>query len=169
MERVDVVDVDDKELYAVTKTEAHDKGLLHRTVIAEVRTKDKKWLLVRQAGDKQDAGQFVSPVGGHVSAGETEDAALKRETLEELGLRDFNFRLIGKAIYNRKTRGKQENHLFILYEIYSDHKPELNEESVKYRYFTEEEIRNEFKSMSSLLGDPFHFVVKKFYPQLLAK
>ena len=63
MEKVDVVDKNLKVLYSVEKQEAHDKGFLHPTVIAEVINSRGEWLLVKQAGHKQDPGQFVSPVG----------------------------------------------------------------------------------------------------------
>jgi len=35
--------------------------------------------MVKQASDKQDAGQYVSPVGGHVTSGETDIEALKEK------------------------------------------------------------------------------------------
>src|SRR3990167_3107395 len=83
-EQVDIVNEKDEVLYNTTKQEAHEKGLLHRTVIAEVVDSKGKWLLVKQASNKQDAGQYVSPVGGHAQAGESTDEAIKREALEEL-------------------------------------------------------------------------------------
>lgn len=109
MEYVDIVNENNKVIGKCSKEEAHQKGLLHRTVIAEVINLKGEWLLVQQAGHKQDAGQFVSPVGGHVSAGETEEEALKRETWEEIGLKDFTYKLKGKAIHNRIVNDKKEN------------------------------------------------------------
>lgn len=82
-ELVDIVDDACAVLYSVTKTEAHQKGLLHRTVIGEVRDSKGNWLLVQQSADRQDAGQFVSPVGGHVRAGESDEDALRREAMED--------------------------------------------------------------------------------------
>lgn len=65
-ERVDIVDEQDNVLYQTTKQEAHKKGLLHRTVISEVKDSKGRWILVKQSSDRQDAGQYVSPVGGHI-------------------------------------------------------------------------------------------------------
>ena len=166
-EIVDVVDENDTILYQTPKSEAHVKGLLHRTAIAEIIDSQGRWVMVEQAPDKQDAGQYVSPVGGHVSAGETEDEGLKREAMEECGLSDFNFKLVGKKIFNRNILGRQENHYFILYEIYSDATVTLNEESVNYKFFTEQEMKAALKNTPKLFGDSFHFVIKTFYPKLL--
>lgn len=120
MEEVDIVDYNLKTLYPISKTEAHVKGLLHKTVISEVINSHGKILLVKQSGHKQDAGQFVSPVGGHVSAGESNDQALIREAKEEIGIENFKFKLLGSFIFNRYVIGRHENHFFIIYKIKSN-------------------------------------------------
>lgn len=162
-ERVDVVDEEDRVLYSVSKEKAHKEGLLHRTVIAEVIDSKGRWILVKQASDRQDAGQYVSPVGGHVRSGESEIEALRREAFEELGLKDFTYKFIGKAIFNRDVLGRRENHYLILYEIFSDEKPQLNHESASYKYFTEQKLKKQLKQNPNKFGDAFHFVVKTFY------
>ena|SRR3989344_3440357 len=168
MDYVDVVDEDDKVVGKVPKDEAHKIGLLHRTVIAEVIGSDGNWTLIKQSHDRQDAGKIVSPVGGHVESGETEDEAIKREADEEYGLRgDVNLKLKGKAIYNREVIGRKENHYFILYEIYSDEKPRLNTESIGFKRFSKEKLAEELKSKPEKFGAAFHFVIKRFYPELL--
>src|SRR3989344_6772239 len=167
-ELVDIVDESENFLEVVSKQEAHKKGLLHKTVIGVVMDSRGRWLLIRQAKHKQDAGQYVSPVGGHVSAGEDNIKALKREAYEEIGLKeDFKYELIGKNIFNRYTIGRQENHLFIVYKIFSNTEPILNgDEDDRYRYFTEEELIKELKENPKLFGDAFHFGVKIFFPHL---
>jgi len=167
-ELVDVVDEAGNKLKTVTKKEAHQLGLLHQTVISEVIDSRGRWLMVKQSSDKQDADQFVSPVGGHITSGETEEETLKREALEELGLSDFKYEYVDRAIFNRHVIGRQENHLFIIYKIYSDNKPLLNEEAESYEYFTEEELKSRFKKYPEQFGDAFHFVVKRFFPHLIS-
>lgn len=166
MEKVDVVDEDLKILYPVDKQEAHDKGLLHPTVIAEVINSKGEWLLVKQAGHKQDPGQFVSPVGGHVASGESFEDALKRETMEEVGLKNFQYKLVGNKIYKRQWEKGIENHYFIVYEIYSDEEPVLNDESVEFKRFKPEEIKKLLKENPEMFGYAFHFVAKNFYSAL---
>lgn len=165
-ERVDIVDEQDNVLYQTTKQEAHKKGLLHRTVISEVKDSKGRWILVKQSSDRQDAGQYVSPVGGHIKAGETEVEALQREGLEEMGIKDFDHKFVGKAIYNRFVLNRQENHYFIVYEIFSDQKPKLNHESESYKAFTKEELKARLKEYPQEFGAAFHFVVKTFYSEL---
>lgn len=166
-EVVDVVNESDEVLSQITKGEAHEKGLLHRTTIGEVIDSQGRWILVRQSSDRQDAGQYVSPVGGHVKAGESEDDALKREAMEECGIEGFDFKLVGKKIFNRDILGRHENHYFILYEIYSDKEIKINEESVSYKAFTKDELKDTLKKTPEMFGAAFHFVLKEFYPELL--
>lgn len=166
-ELVDIVDENDNVLYQAKKIDAHEKGLLHRTVIAEVIDTEGRFTLVKQASDRQDAGQYVSPVGGHVRSGETEEEALHREALEEMGLKKYDFKYIGKAVFNREVLGRKENHYFILYEIYTDSKAKLNHESVGYEKFTRKQLRKEIKENPKKFGDAYYFIVEKFYPDLL--
>ena len=72
-ETVDIVNEQDEIVRQATKIEAHAKGLLHRTVISELINSKGEWVLVKQAADRQDAGQYVSPMGGHVDGGEIEE------------------------------------------------------------------------------------------------
>lgn len=168
-EMVDIVGQNDNVLFSTSKQNAHKAGLLHRTIIAELRDTQGKWILVKQASDRQDAGQYVSPVGGHVRAGESEIEALIREASEELRLKDFKYKYVGKAIYNRHVLKRQENHYFILYEIFSDKKPRLNHESVSYKSFTEKELRKCLENTPEKLGASFLFILEKFYPHLKSK
>lgn len=166
MEMVDIINQQNEVLYQTSKEEAHQKGLLHRCIIAEVIDSKGNWTLVKQASDRQDADQYVSPVGGHIKAGESETEALAREALEEMGLTIFASKFIGKAILNREVIGRKENHLFILYEIYTDQTPTLNHESVAYEKFTVTQLKKEIKSNPTKFGQAFHFVMEKFYSGL---
>lgn len=167
VEVVDIVDEVENVIGNASKNDAHKKGLLHRTVIAEVIDKTGRMLLVKQSSSRQDAGQFVSPVGGHVSSGETNDEALKREAMEELGISDFTFKLVGKAIFSRDVLGRHENHFYIVYEIYSDAEPVLNHESESFVRFSKTHLKKRIHEAPEEFGAAWHFVVKNFYPELL--
>lgn len=166
-ELIDIVDENDKVIGQAMKIEAHAKGLLHRTVIAEVINEKKEWMLIIQAPDRQDPGQYVSPVGGHVQAGETEVDALRREVREEVGIAVNEFEYVGKAVFNRTVRGNQENHLFVLYKIFADEEPKLNAESVSFKRFSESELKRDLEENPARFGNAFIFVVNTFFPELL--
>lgn len=167
-EMVDVVDENDKVLYSTTKQKTHKEGLLHRTVIGQLINSKGKWILVKQSKNRQDPGKYACPVGGHIGKGESEVEALKREALEEIGLKKFTYKFIGKAIFKRHVLGRIENHYFILYEIFSDEKPKLNHESESYEMLTRRELKKKLKTNPNEFGQGFHFVSKTFYPDLLS-
>lgn len=169
MEFVDVVNEKDVIVGRVSKKYAHKKGLLHRTVIAEVINSKGEWLLVKQASDRQDAGRYVSPVGGHVLSGENVEEALKREAFEELGLTAFRYKYVGKIIFNRSVRGRKENHYFVVFEIFSNKEPVLNQESISFKRFTTQELKKELIRHRKMFGAAFFPIIENFYPNLLSK
>ena len=164
-EMVDVVDANNVAVDSVSKREAHEKGLLHPCVVAMIHNSKGEWLLVKQAADRQDAGQYVAPVGGHVRSGEPQDDALKREAAEEVGFEeDFEFKYLGSVVFDRHVIGRHENHLFLMYEIHSDIEPRLNHESENYRFSTDEELKRELKENPKLFGESCHFGLRAFFP-----
>ena len=167
-ELVDIIDENGKVLYSRTKKEAHELGLLHKTTVAKIIDTKGHWLLIKQSAGKQDVGKYVCPVGGHVMSGESDDDAIKREVAEEVGFTNIeNYKLLGKKIFNRNVLGKQENHMFIMYEIVSDQKPVLNHESESFKYFTASELKSELKENPQNFGVAFHFAVSSFFLELM--
>ena len=166
-ELVDIVDENGNFIKVVSKKEAHTEGLLHKVVISSVIDSKGRYLMTKPSSGRQDAGQYVFPSGGHVSAGESEDDALKREVYEELGLQDFKYEFVGREIFNREILGRTENHVFNVYKVYSDQEPKLDYEHESCKYFTEEELKKELKENPKMFGDAFHFVVNNFFPNLL--
>ncbi len=133
-ELVDIVDENMNFLKIVPKGEAHSSGLLHKCVIGMVIDSQGRYLLVKQSKGRQDPGQYVAPAGGHVSAGEENETALKREVFEELGIANFKYEFMGWDIFNREVLGRKENHLFLIYKVFSDQEPVLNDEGEDYEY-----------------------------------
>src|SRR3989344_1247270 len=166
-ELIDIIDEDNKVLYSITKREAHEKGLLHACIVAEVIRSNGDFVLTKQASDRQDAGQYVSPIGGHVESGESDEDALKREAYEELGLKDFRYKLVGRIIYNREVLGRKENHYLVVFEIYTDEKISFNHEVESCKQFTKDKLRKLFRNSPKHVGDAGHVVFNKFYKVLI--
>lgn len=169
MEIVDIVDNDGRVLFSVRKDEAHAKGLLHTCVIGALRNTSGKYMLIRPPVHKQDAGQYVFPVGGHVTSGESEIDALKREVEEEIGITDFISKRLGQDVFDRHILGRHENHLFILYEIISEQHPVAGSELETMHWFTMDDLRKEISAKRKDFGDAFYFVAERFYLELLEK
>ena len=165
-EIVDIVDESGKILRQATKAEAHKHGWLHKTVIGYLKYGDD-WALVCQAADRQDAGQLVAPVGGHVRVGETDLAALLRETEEEIGVKNIAHKHVGTARFHRQVIGRNENHLFIVYEITTDDDIELGKEAVSIKRLTDQQFRRALLDNPEDFGDACYFVLEKFYSDRL--
>ncbi|MEI6691046.1 MAG: NUDIX hydrolase [bacterium] len=167
-EQVDIVNVDNVVVSSTGKSVAHLAGDLHRIVIAELKNSKGEYCFVKQAGDRQDPWQFVSPIGGHVSAGESIEHAMIRECEEEVGFTPTSYRFVGSTIYNRAVIGRNENHFFHVFEIDCDHDPVLNHESVEFRWFSVAEIKELLRTSPATFGAAWHHVYKNILPDIYA-
>lgn len=163
MEIIDIVNDNDEIIGSCLKEEAHKKGLLHRTVIAEIINSKGEWLLVRQTSHKQEPGKYVSPMGGHVKSKEKLVHAVKRELLEETGIKHYKSKYKGKLIYNVKIRNYRENHFYIVYEVYSNDRIVLGDESYDAKWFTIEELKEAIKETPEQFGKSFYAVIDNLY------
>lgn len=87
VEMVDVVDDDDRVIATVPRAEMRAGRLQHRAVSIAVTSTDGRLLVHRRADDKDLwPGMWDMAAGGVVAAGETYEAAARRELAEELGV-----------------------------------------------------------------------------------
>lgn len=86
-EMVDIVDDDDQVVDTVTRAEMRARRLQHRAVSIAVLGSDGR-LLVHRRADAKDLwpGMWDLAAGGVVAAGESYEAAARRELAEELGV-----------------------------------------------------------------------------------
>ncbi|RJQ36527.1 NUDIX hydrolase [Candidatus Parcubacteria bacterium] len=164
-EIVDIRDGSHRIIAQAAKADAHARGLLHCCAIGLLINPRGDWTLVRQAADRQDAGQLVSPVGGHVVAGEAIEDALRRETLEEIGLQDVPFKPVGATVFRRMILGRDENHHFHFFELHTDREPILGAEAVAFETFRPQELAGLVRAQPHLFGHAFHFAAHAFYPE----
>jgi isopentenyl-diphosphate delta-isomerase len=85
--KVILVDENDNEIGLMPKTEAHQKGVLHRAVSVFVINETGDWLLQRRALNKyHSAGLWTNTCCSHPLPGESNIDAATRRLKEEMGL-----------------------------------------------------------------------------------
>ena len=84
----DIVDADNRVVGRATREECHNGSkVLHPVVHIHIFNADKKLLLQKRKRTKKiQPGKWDTSVGGHIQSGELLEHAIKRETLEELGI-----------------------------------------------------------------------------------
>jgi len=63
--------------------------------------------------------------------------------------------------------GRDENHLFAVYEITTDDEIVLGEEAESIERFSESELRKALRDNPHDFGDAFYFTFEHFYPSYL--
>ncbi len=90
-EMLPLVDTEGNTIGKATRGECHNGSkLLHPVVHLHIFDKEGRvYLQQRPLWKTIQPGKWDTAVGGHISAGESIEEALKRETLEEVGIEDF--------------------------------------------------------------------------------
>ncbi|MFH2085237.1 MAG: NUDIX hydrolase [bacterium] len=162
-EQLDTINEKNVVISSTSKSIAHRAGLLHRIVIGEIVNSKREYCFVKQAGDRQDPGQYISPIGGHVQAGERIEDALCRKCHEEVGFTPVELKYVGGTIYNREVIGRRENHFFLVYMIRHNGPVILNHESVDYQWFSVEKIQQTLQSSPQTFDAAWHHVFKNIF------
>lgn len=140
--------------------EAHEKGLIHRTVHVWILNTEGKVLIQKRAKDRRaHPGHWDISAAGHISAGQTSLEAARREVLEELGIEipESNFKLLftvrSQSVLNNGTYVNSEfQDVYIV-------KADLKEVNIKLEKNGEvEQIKfvsiSKFKDIISGKGEP---------------
>jgi isopentenyl-diphosphate delta-isomerase len=143
--KVILVDENDTETGVMCKTEAHEKGLLHRAVSVFIINTGGDWLLQLRAFDKyHSAGLWTNTCCSHPLPGETNKDAAKRRLIEEMGLKCELYPLFRFTYREILENGLIEHELDYVFLGIADDVPVINDlEVAEYKYFNYEELKND--------------------------
>ena len=117
MEKVILVDENDKALGSMEKMEAHRKSKLHRAISVFVIDHEGKWLLQKRAYTKyHSGGLWTNTCCTHPQPGETSLHAANRRLLEEMGIKTglkeiFHFTY--KEVLDNEMTEHEIDHIFL--------------------------------------------------------
>lgn len=113
------------------RSKIHLEGLLHQVVHCWIITNldDEKWIYFQQRSyEKKDfPGLYDISAAGHLNVGENPDTAVKRETLEEIGIaiEEENLKFIGNTKEKMHLDNFYNNEICEVY-FYSIENPKFN-------------------------------------------
>ena len=141
-EWVPLVDEQGKIVGQAPRSQVHNGSkLLHPVVHLHVLNPGKNLLLQKRPMSKQiQPGKWDTAVGGHISAGETLEQALKKEAFEEIGLVGFSAKL--QKVY--KWESEIEAELVYLFTTFDFKNVKVQSDEVEeIRFWTKNQIENQ--------------------------
>ena len=114
----------------VSRSEAHQKGLLHRVSVIYLYN-DQGQILVQH----RDDGRLDHSSAGHVDPGESYEEAARRELFEELGIKDIPLEKFAQAL-NEELRPNGDNikHQYTIYKCKAN-PVKINKEEIQGVYW----------------------------------
>lgn len=138
-EWVPLVDEHGKVIGQAPRSQVHNGSkLLHPVVHLHVINRGKAILLQKRPMDKLiQPGKWDTAVGGHISAGETLEQALKKEAFEEIGLTGFS----AKLHKNYKWESEEEAEWIYMFTTFDYKNYKVHSEEVEEaRFWTANQI-----------------------------
>lgn len=141
-EWVPLVDMQGKVTGQAPRSQVHNGSkMLHPVVHLHVLNHNKTILLQKRPISKQiQPGKWDTAVGGHISAGETLEEALKKEAFEEIGLADFSAKM--QKVY--KWESEVEAELVYLFTTFDFKNIKVQSDEVEeVRFWTKNQIESQ--------------------------
>lgn len=97
-----IVDENGTTIGSITRKEAHSgTRVLHPVVHLHLfNSKGELYLQQRPLWKDIQPGKWDTACGGHMEYGETPEEALRREVMEELGIKNFTSEFLGKYVFD---------------------------------------------------------------------
>lgn len=164
MQRVILVDEQDRQIGTEEKIAAHKQGLLHRAFSILIYNNKGEMLLQKRALEKYHAGGLWSNACcGHPNPGESVEHAVHRRLQEELGF-DCELTPIESFIYKLPiSNGLTEHEYLHRYSGIYDGDMHVNPEEVSdIRWITKENLDTETKEYPKHFTPWFLLMLQKF-------
>ena len=102
------------------KEEAYEKGIFHRIVAIFIFNSHGDLLIQKRTSTVTAPNLWDKSAGGHVDEGEEYLQAAKRETEEELGVKDIALKEVGKFFLKEVSEGRIKNRFHMVYRAHYD-------------------------------------------------
>jgi isopentenyldiphosphate isomerase len=136
-EIVDIVDQNDNVIGTAPRKGIHNTDKLHRSAhVFLINSEGKIWLELRAMHCDNYPGYYSSSVAGHISSGEDYLTGAKRETEEELGIKNLELKFEHKFPPTKESM----NEFISLYTARSDQTPTPCEDTERFELLSPEEI-----------------------------
>lgn len=100
-ETVDIVDENDEFLFKELANNAHHKNLIHRTVNGVLINDNKEIFIVRKSLKNEKFPWLIDcSISSHVKSSQSYDETILREWENQLGIVNWEYKLITKKLYN---------------------------------------------------------------------
>lgn len=165
---IQIVDRDDKPVGAMTITEAHEQGAIHRVVRIMVENPKNKKILLQKRSMKVSRwpGCWDDSAGGHVDKGEDYLQAAKRELYEEIGIKTDGLEEMGGYYSENETPDgvllKRFNKVYRVFTKADDFDLEESEVS-EVRWFTLAEIKGMLINRPDEITDGINDIINRYY------
>jgi len=132
-ELFDIVNPDGKIIGTAPRVSVHgNPNLLHPVIHVHVFNHNGQIFLQRRSKNKDvQPGKWDTSIGGHVNSGEKIEDAVKREALEELGIKNLQF----SPLYRYVMKNDYESELVFSFRATHNGPFRLNREEIDYGRF----------------------------------
>ncbi len=129
----------------MTRSQAHDGSKrLHPVIHVHILNKKGEILLQKRSKNKKiQPNKWDTAVGGHIAFGEDLDITIKRETFEELGIKNLEYKFIDKYIWKSDI---EHELVFVFIAIKDEFDFIPNNEVDEVKYWRRQDIDNKINT-----------------------